>query len=137
MHHDGISWNVQLIRDIFPQNYSNLILSIPIFEGKQDCLVWHPTSTGKFSVRSAYRTSHHHRFSTASRLDAKVWRLLWKSSLHERHKCLVWKLLNGILPTKTRIGHYIHLHDLSCFLCNSATESLDHLLFNCPIAVTC
>lgn len=137
MHNDDISWNVQLIQDIFPQNFSNLILCIPIFVGEQDSLVWNPTSSGKFSVRSSYRTNNHHRFSTASRLDEKVWRLLWKSHLHEWHKSLVWKLLNGTLPTKTRIGHYINLNDLSYFLYNSVSESIDHLLFECPIAVTC
>lgn len=137
MHSDGSSWNAQLISAIFPSSLRNLILSTPIFAREQDCLVWVPTASGNFSVRSSYRTNHHSRFSVASRLDSKLWKLLWKSPLHERHKCMVWKMLNAVIPTKNCIRHFLNLTDLTCFLCKSGCESLNHLLFDCPVAKLC
>lgn len=54
MNADKVSWNVDLIRESFHHSVRNLILSIPIFQGQQDRLVWHPSSTGVFSVHSSY-----------------------------------------------------------------------------------
>lgn len=66
MNADKVSWNSSLIQSLFPNDLSASILSTPIFAGEQDQLVWHPTLTGKFSVRFAYRSSNSHRFNLAS-----------------------------------------------------------------------
>lgn len=66
-------------------------------------------------------------------LDKKVWNSLWNSPLHERHKTLVWQILNNMIPTKDRLKHLIPLHDTSCFLCKSSLESIDHMIFECLI----
>lgn len=137
MNPDRISWNANVINSIFPQHLRCLVLSTPIFSGEPDKLIWNPTVSGTFTVRSAYRAINHARFCTASRLDKRVWELLWRSNLHERHKVLVWKLLNGLTPTKCRINGIVPVPDLSCFLCNASEESIEHLLFECPIAIIC
>lgn len=42
-----------------------------------------------------------------------------------------------MLPTRDRIKHLIPLTDDTCLLFNLSTESIDHILFECPIAVKC
>lgn len=42
-------------------------------------------------------------------------------------------MLVNILSTKERIKFVISLPDIHCFLCESATESIQHLLLECPI----
>jgi hypothetical protein len=49
------SWNVPLIRDLFSREEADAICSLPLSRYKQrDMLYWRSTSTGEFSVRSAY-----------------------------------------------------------------------------------
>lgn len=130
MQDDLKSWNTELIQIESPQHISNLILSIPIMDGEQESFVWCPSSSGCFLVRSSYRANNKEHFSGASRLDRSIWALLWKSKLDEKLKILVRKLLSGILPTKGRIQSFIPIPDLSCFLCNSSVENIDHLIFH-------
>lgn len=112
-------------------------MSTPTFHGESNRLIWVPTSSGEFAVPSAYRTNNNARFSFSSRLDKKVWESLWSSCLHERHKLLLWKILNNVLPTKDRIKAFVPVIDLCCFLCRFGVESLDHLIFEFPFAVIC
>lgn len=82
-------WNRHIIQAAFPSNVSWLILSVPIFPREHDSFVWVPSATCAFSIRSSYRTNNRARFNGASRIDKKVWTLLWQSSLHERHKVVL------------------------------------------------
>lgn len=134
---DKTAWDVTLLQSIFPLNLCRIIQSIPIFSGAYDEFVWCPSMSGKFSVKSSYRTNNLHRFHCASRIDKKVWDLLWRSGLHERHKLLAWKILHDAIPTKDRLKVFIPQVDLSCYLCSSSVESIDHLIFECPIAALC
>lgn len=134
MNTDQAAWNQQLILSVFPPSLSKIILSIPIFDKEHDPFVWSPSATGTFSVRSSYRTNNKERFDTETTLDHRLWKLLWRSTLHERYKHLLWKVLFCALPTKDRLKHFISVTDMSCFLCHSYVETVDHLLFECPIA---
>lgn len=39
-----------------------------------------------------------------------------------------------MIPTKDRIKCFIHIPDPSCLLCNAEVESVEHLIFQCPVA---
>lgn len=133
MDSQNTTWNFQLLRDSFPLSFCRIIQSIPIASREQDRLIWNPTSSGEFSVRSCYRLNNYAWFCTSSRLDRKLWLLLWKTTLHERHKILLWRILHNILPTKDQIHGMLRLSDPLCILCSHSMETLDHLLLDCPI----
>lgn len=61
------------------------------------------------------------------------WKLIWNSELHGRHSLLLWKLLNGALPTLDKISKYVHNVDTICYLCKDQEETLHHLCLTCPI----
>jgi hypothetical protein len=48
-------WDVQMIKDLFWEDDQQVILAIPIFDGRENILAWHFDKHGKFSVRSAYK----------------------------------------------------------------------------------
>ncbi|KAL0430274.1 UNVERIFIED_CONTAM: putative mitochondrial protein [Sesamum radiatum] len=52
------AWNCSLVHELFWRDEAELILAIPIsaLDG-EDFIVWHHTSGGKFSVRSAYHVA--------------------------------------------------------------------------------
>lgn len=51
--------------------------------------------------------------------------------LHNRHKLLLWRIVNGILPTKAKLNSIFHSNDLNCCLRDSSVESVDHIFINC------
>lgn len=104
-------WNVLLIQSLFSSNLCKSILSTLISQGEPDKLIWVPTSSGEFTVRSTYPLKNSARFSVSSRLDKQVWKSLWISCLHERHKIFIWKILNNVLPTKDRIRTFLPVTD--------------------------
>jgi hypothetical protein len=44
----------QLVKDLFWEEDQQVILAIPVFEGRDNMLAWHFDKHGKFNVRSAY-----------------------------------------------------------------------------------
>lgn len=130
MNVEQTAWNQPLILSVFPPSLSKVILSLPIFDREHDPFVWGPSATGTFFVRSSYKTNNQERFDRATNLDQRSWKLLWRSNLHERHKHLIWKILNRALPTKARLGKFLPITDMSCFLCNSGVEIVDLFYLN-------
>lgn len=137
MNQEKTGWDIGLVNATFPTEVSNAILSIPVIEGEHDTFVWFPSSSGKFTIRSAYRTNNSARFGLVSATDKEIWKHLWHSSLHERHKIVIWKILTNVFPTKDRIKQYVPLPDLLCFLCGERDETIHHLLFECPASIAC
>jgi len=46
--------------------------------------------------------------------------------------CCLLKALKGRLPTRSRLKTFGIINEDSCVLCNEATETIDHLFFECP-----
>jgi hypothetical protein len=48
-------WDVQLVKEVFWEEASAVILALPVHEGRENFIAWHFDNHGKFSVRSAYK----------------------------------------------------------------------------------
>lgn len=59
-----ITWNQALVRSIFTPQIAEHILNTPILEREHERLIWNPSLTGSFSVRSAYKMMIHDRDSS-------------------------------------------------------------------------
>lgn len=69
-------WNMQLVREIFEEDMAHFILQMDIPPNmEQDSLVWTPSKSGGFSIKTAYRKICHERFT----LEHLLWRLISKS----------------------------------------------------------
>lgn len=60
------------------------------------------------------------------------WNRLWNSKLHNRHKLLLWRIINDILLCKARLSCLFPIYDLNCALCISGIENVNHIFLNCP-----
>lgn len=107
MNAEKKDWNPNVIMNNFSESICRHILSIPISQQEQDTFVWAPSKLGAFSVRSSYRLNNKGRFDSMDDTTRKLWKGLWQSALHERHKLLVWKLIVDIIPTKERIQQFL------------------------------
>lgn len=130
------AWDGPLIRSLFPSSVHSTILAvhIPPFE-EQDSLVWAASTTGKFSVRSAYRVLHQSSSTYVARSGGGGSFKFWNSLLHPHHQLLLWRILSGSLATKDRLKNIIPITHAGCEICGFDEESLAHLFMHCPLAV--
>ena len=75
MEDGGKAWNVSLIEHLFPLAISDAIKKIQI-PGlpKPNSLIWFPSKTGDFSIKSSYRVNQKKRFSTQTTASKQLWR---------------------------------------------------------------
>lgn len=65
----------------FPQHICREILNTPILEKGQERLIWTPSTTGVFTVKSAYRLITKNWCIVAADTP-RIWNALWNSKLH-------------------------------------------------------
>jgi len=116
----GKFWNAPLIRQVFSNDIAEAILNAPLFEQVQnDRLIWKAERNGCYTVRSAYRLF--------------VEELVDVSHLHRPGN---WRdICRGCLPTRVRLQDKGVPCPTNCASCNYNYEDLNHLLFECPLAI--
>ncbi|MFS7958257.1 putative reverse transcriptase zinc-binding domain-containing protein [Helianthus anomalus] len=61
--------------------------------------------------------------------------LKWLNWIPKKINCFLWRAVLDRLPTRDALAlRNIHIPFVACALCNSATESMDHLLISCQYA---
>ncbi|KAF3434402.1 hypothetical protein FNV43_RR25505 [Rhamnella rubrinervis] len=61
------------------------------------------------------------------------WKTLWKSKLHERLKFHCWRMLAGVLLTRTAIVERTGIGEPSCYFCGADAETNLHVFKNCQL----
>uniref|UniRef100_A0A803NGW8 FAD-binding PCMH-type domain-containing protein n=1 Tax=Cannabis sativa TaxID=3483 RepID=A0A803NGW8_CANSA len=122
-------WNESLIRQCFSSGVAEVILRIRPLVGKNGVVFWRASSNGEFSVKSAYWHAQKFRFHE----EKRVWKRLWKLKIHNRQKNLLWRILSGCLPLKSRLG-FLQESDKLCVLCHDGNETDTHLFRDCHFA---
>jgi hypothetical protein len=127
------SWNAHAIHNLFDKISAIEILKIRITMDFADNYIWTPSTAGNFSISSAYHFISDYMSNDASSSNfPQFWRAIWKLNLNNRLKIFIWKIAWNILPTKERLRQIsISILDSSCPLCKVATDSFQHLFFEC------
>jgi len=137
--HDNVTWRESLVRDIFLPYDAECILSIPLCGSwPADNLIWHYSTHGLFSVRSAYHMlveDCHASLASTSTNGLNIWKVLWKCDVPPRIRLFGWRVCAGILPTSANIARRVLGSSMSCSVCGHAEESDVHAIFECPLAV--
>ncbi|KAL3631535.1 hypothetical protein CASFOL_024519 [Castilleja foliolosa] len=129
----GDKWNAQTLGNTFPQDIVKDILKIQISQDdRAKTLIWSPSKSGIFSIKSVYLSSQDSRFYPPNPNITFNWKKLWSSCLHNRHKQLLWKIILNIIPCRGRLNWLFKVNDTSCFFCKHHTETVDHLFLHCP-----
>lgn len=80
------SWDEEAIREIFEEQDSNLILSIPLpLVKRPDKLIWNDHSTGSFTVKGCYRNISP-QFEQSQRVP---WTAMWNLNIPRKIKSFV------------------------------------------------
>lgn len=104
----NVCWNESLVRSLLLPCDADIVLNMPLYDvWPQDQLLWHYSSNGLFSVRSAYHVILGDRFMDgcgSSLVDNRIWRTIWNLEVPPRIRLFGWRVCWGILPTRSNIA---------------------------------
>jgi hypothetical protein len=131
--HTIASWNAPSIYNLFDSIPAKEILKIRITIDPTINYIWTPSTSGNFSISSAYCFIFDYMSNDASSSNfSQFWKAIWKLNLNDRLKIFIWKIAWNMLLTKECLRQIsISILDSSCPLCKVATDSLHHLFFEC------
>jgi ribonuclease HI len=138
IHGDPPDWNKNLIQSIFVDEDADLICNLPLSRYNQpDRLIWQATSSGEFTVRSAYhfeieRLERQKGECSNSGRFLNLWKILWGLLVPNSTKVFLWRACNDILPTKENLKKRGVIDDDLCRFCGFAPETVVHILWACP-----
>ncbi|XP_010513364.1 PREDICTED: uncharacterized protein LOC104789345 [Camelina sativa] len=100
---------------------------------RPDCLVWHFTKSGKYSVKTGYRVAREliaeiEYGPTCTALRAQSWEL----DVPPKIQHFFWQIASGTLPVLERLAHRGIRCDTRCKRCDLTAETINHALFECP-----
>ncbi|OVA12650.1 Reverse transcriptase zinc-binding domain [Macleaya cordata] len=134
--HNSKQWNRDLIETVFEPEIASKILSIRLPLQGCDRIHWKPVKKGCFTVKSTYLELTQPTSQQAITSNGfNQWNLIWKlPTINPRVRLFLWKCLNDLLPTKTKISSIINLESTCCNRCPNQQEDTKHILLECPIA---
>ena len=125
-------WNVDQLRNALSEDLVQKITAVPVGFGNSvhDAQIWGMSSNGLFSVKSAYSIF----FRELGDVDP-FWNDLWRMKIPPKIHIFIWlayqgKILSNEQRTKRNLTSYP-----SCLLCGWQTESVIHILKDCPLAM--
>lgn len=131
MHEDKPQWDIDKISSIFPPQLSRSIIHTLILHMEHDRLVWAPSTTGDYTVKTAYQEVIN---SCNQQTKCGTWKQIWKLHYHGRHNVFLWKLIANALPTLDKLSRFIPGISSSCYLCGNCIETTHHIFLECLIA---
>ncbi|XP_062171126.1 uncharacterized protein LOC133876913 [Alnus glutinosa] len=131
-------WNCVLIDKGFSAYVANAIKNIllcPLLP--PDKIIWNGTSSGMFSVKSAYHMASdlmrqkngECSFSSGSR---DFWKNIWAINVPNASKNFLWRACQNALPTKQNLLRKGVVENDICPCCQLDVESVIHALWCCP-----
>ena len=125
------SWKASAINSLFDPILAQAILKTRILAETVPAYLWTPSTSGKFSMSSAYNfITNFNTNASSSLIRPQFWKSIWKLNLNDRLRLFLWKIAWDILPTKERLGRLFNVTlNISYPFCKIANDSLQHLFF--------
>ena len=132
MVQDKLAWDESILQSLFDDSTIAAIQNIPRWSKVQnDKWSWLFSTNGTLTVKSAYKVATKEENSAHSNT---ILGNIWKSSIHDRLKILLWRIALNILPTKSSIALFASNLDTNCPLYSIHVETPLHLFWQCPLA---
>ena len=123
------TWDIAKLKQLLPDYLISSIKGIPLpIHPLPDTPIWGPSTSGKFTVRTANWLAHNIPQSTAK------WphRWIWNIDIPPKLQNFLWQLFHNSLGVREVLAKR-HIIPLShCGLCTTHNESIDHLFGGCP-----
>ena len=109
-----------MLSSLFDQYTILAIRNIPRWRiNQRDRWIWLKTSTGEFSVKSAFKEAC--QADQVMEVNA-VMKRIWQTQLHQILKMLLWRIAASVLPTSDSLIRFLPNLEISCPFCNVCDE---------------
>ncbi|CAN1818577.1 Transposon TX1 uncharacterized 149 kDa protein [Linum perenne] len=131
-------WNDELLSRVFCDRDIQVIKSMKPPDGDgENIRVWRFEKHGRYSVRSGYRLATELQGNLSALHEEGPWTKLWSLALPQKSKHLLWRILKRVISTRATLRRRgIDVID-ECGSCSVEGETVEHLLFECPVATAC
>ena len=147
VHHlidvDKEEWNIGVINEFIAAEDVPRILTLRISNtGRRDGYSCKHTKSGCYTVKSGYAIAVDQRKKlrgdmsfgpSCNSLKKKVWRL--KAPRKIKH--FLWQALSGFVAAASKLKERHCGNDSVCQRCGAESETINHIIFECPPAVQC
>ena len=134
---DSASWKTTIINQLYNPDTGQQILSTSLLkiapQSIPDKIIWPHSTTRECRVKKAYELLHAN-ISLPNNGHQQKWKQLWKIPIPHKILTFNWKLLRNALPLKTELCRRGINCDLVCPLCQTDTETINHLFLQCHFA---
>lgn len=120
-------WDEEKLRRWIPRGVVDEIRQIVIQTGEKDKLLWLPSTSGEFSVASAWEEIRYHKSSSL------VMRMIWDSVVPLKFSLLAWRAVYGYLPVDRTMQRRGVQMASKCSCCDQV-ESVLHLFVHGRVA---
>ncbi|OMO80722.1 reverse transcriptase [Corchorus capsularis] len=136
-NNDGY-WDDDLLSKLFEDEDVYRILCIPLHLSSADRLIWNHSVDGHYTIRSGYHVARRILGKEVAEVGARsvMWRLIWGANVVPKVKFFMWRLIHGILPTKSQLQSRGIPIDQSCLVCGGVEYNLYHVFFDCVFSKT-
>jgi len=134
------NWNLNMLRDLFPWKEIQIICQQRPMASRQDSFCWFGTNHGLYTVKSEYdlcsRQVHKQMFKEAEEQPSlnPLFGKIWNLNSAPKIKVFLWKVLKGAVAVEDRLRTRGVLIEDGCSMCPEKNETLNHILFQCPLA---
>ena len=134
------NWNLNMLRDLFSWKDIQLILAQRPMFSREDSFCWAGTNHGLYIVKSGYELSsrllHKEMFREAQEQPSvnPIFQGIWNLYTAPKIKVFLWKAVKGAVSVEDRLRTRGILIDDGCYMCHEANETINHILFQCPLA---
>lgn len=129
------SWNWSLFYSLLPHHVLRKIAAIkpPESDSTSDQFYWAFSSSGSFTVRSAYQHLYHNSLNSLNVQDSN-WNLIWKWRGPQRIRTFTLLAAQERLKCKAELLSRHIISDADCPCCNVHIEDAIHVLRDCVTA---
>jgi hypothetical protein len=104
-----------------------------------DQLMWPHAKDGCYSVKSGYNLLcqwHNATLPSSAQNNNqdKAWKNLWSLNTIPRHKFLLWRIIQRVVPVRSELGKRGVPCNILCPRCLLKEETLDHIFMKCQHA---
>ncbi|XP_024006886.1 uncharacterized protein LOC112083394 [Eutrema salsugineum] len=135
---DG-KWIPNRVNELFPPADAARIMDMPLGRVANQH-IWAYTRDGAYSVKSGYWFAANHLvlpqppLSPLDETRVALKQRIWKFRTEPKIKFFLWRVLSEALTVAERLSTRGMLLDMTCKLCNEKEETINHVLFRCPVA---
>ncbi|CAN1826412.1 Putative ribonuclease H protein At1g65750 [Linum perenne] len=142
----GSTWIRKRLASVFTPASVSHILQIPLPTFNiPDRVIWHFSTNGLFSVKSAYHLAHQLDREANTRhtqmgpfIQGKsFWLSIRNLPVPPKIRVFLWRMFKSSLPLGPFLSKRIRAHDPTCPICLTADESPEHLFIQCEIIKRC